>query len=59
MVAFKVICGLYDRLGISVKETEKLLPFAAIATVGDVMDLTDENRILVREGLRRLRESGK
>lgn len=54
MVAFKVICGLYDRLGISVKETEKLLPFAAIATVGDVMDLTDENRILVREGLRRL-----
>lgn len=26
----------------------------AFATVGDVMDLTDENRILVREGLKRI-----
>lgn len=54
MVAFKVICGLYEKLGIPAKETEELIPFAAIATVGDVMDLTDENRILVKDGLRRL-----
>lgn len=54
MVAFKVICGLYEKLGIPFKEAEELILFAAIATVGDVMDLVDENRILVKDGLRRL-----
>lgn len=54
MVAFKVICGLYEKMGIPEEEIRKLIPFAAIATVGDVMDLTDENRILVKEGLRML-----
>ena len=54
MVAFKVIWGLYEKLGIPFKEAEELIPFAAIATVGDVMDLVDENRILVKDGLRRL-----
>ncbi len=41
------------------KETllSELLAFAAFATVGDVMELTDENRILVRYGLRRIEES--
>lgn len=57
MVAFKVICGLYEKLGISAKETEALIPFAAIATVGDVMDLVDENRILVKDGLRRIQST--
>ena len=33
----------------------ELMMFAAFATVGDVMDLEDENRILVREGLKLLR----
>lgn len=32
----------------------RMLPFAAFATVGDVMDLTGENRILVKEGLKLL-----
>ena len=54
MVAFKVIWGLYESLGIPTDEMKKLIPFAAIATVGDVMDLTDENRIIVKEGLLRL-----
>ena len=55
-VAFKLICYMYDcaELPDREQEKEKLLEFAAIATVGDVMDLTDENRILVREGLKRL-----
>ncbi|MGN0433533.1 MAG: single-stranded-DNA-specific exonuclease RecJ [Bilifractor sp.] len=55
-VAFKLICYMYDQADIANREEEKekLLEFAAIATVGDVMDLTDENRILVREGLKRL-----
>ncbi len=34
-----------------------LLQFAAFATVGDVMDLTGENRIIVKEGIRQLRET--
>lgn len=54
MVAYKVICGLYERMGIPASETEELIEFAAIATVGDVMDLQDENRIMVKEGLKRI-----
>ena len=37
--------------------TIKLLPFAAFATVGDVMDLKGENRILVKTGLHLLEKS--
>ncbi len=33
---------------------QELLAFAAVATVGDVMQLVDENRILVRYGLRQI-----
>lgn len=58
MVAFKVICGLYDRLGIPESELGEFIEFAAIATVGDVMDLADENRILVKEGLKRIAVTG-
>ena len=36
---------------------EEMIPFAAVATVCDVMELLDENRILVREGLKHLRNS--
>lgn len=57
MVAFKVIWGLFERLEISFSEMEDLIPFAAIATVGDVMDLVDENRILVKDGLRRIQNT--
>ncbi|MEE3420617.1 MAG: single-stranded-DNA-specific exonuclease RecJ [Lachnospiraceae bacterium] len=35
----------------------KLLPYAAFATVGDVVDLTGENRVLVKEGIRMLRQT--
>ena len=36
---------------------EELLEFAALATVCDVMELKDENRILVKEGLKRLKNT--
>ena len=55
-VAWKVVCLLYREAGVSFKETEELLAFAAFATVGDVMDLDGENRILVKEGLKRIHE---
>ncbi len=57
MVAFKVVWGLFEKLCIPFSEIEELIPFAAIATVGDVMDLVDENRILVKEGLRRIQNT--
>ena len=53
-VAYKVICCLYEAYGIPKEETEEFLEFAGFATVGDVMDLIGENRILVKEGLKRL-----
>lgn len=53
-VAYKLICALYDACGIPPEEKESLLEYVAIATVADVMELREENRILVREGLRRL-----
>lgn len=53
-VAWKVVCELYRICGVPFSEAERLLPFAAFATVGDVMDLDGENRILVKEGLKRL-----
>ena len=53
-VAWKVILLLYERWGIAREEGLAFLEQVAFATVGDVMDLTDENRILVREGLARL-----
>lgn len=57
VVAFKLITALYDKFGISETELEDYLELAAIATVGDVMDLQGENRILVKEGLKRLAET--
>lgn len=56
-VAFKVIQVLYEKNGIPQEEACAFLENAAFATVGDVMDLTDENRILVAEGLKRIRQT--
>ena len=53
-VAWKVIQILYEKCGIAAEEAYGFLENVAFATVGDVMDLTDENRILVREGLKRV-----
>lgn len=69
---FKGLCGAavaYKLLEAFIKETgvkeesgwasvmDALLENVAVATVGDVMDLVDENRILVKEGLARLRHT--
>ena len=57
VVAFKYITALYERFDIQKKELEDYYELVAIATVGDVMDLQGENRILVKEGLRRLQNT--
>lgn len=54
VVAMKVMEALYEKMAPEVDLVDKMLPFAGIATIGDVMDLQDENRILVKEGLKRL-----
>ncbi|ERI90891.1 single-stranded-DNA-specific exonuclease RecJ [Clostridiales bacterium oral taxon 876 str. F0540] len=61
---FKYLCGagvvfkfseiLFDLMGIPKSEAYELLEYAAIATVCDVVDLTDENRIIVKYGLKLL-----
>ncbi|MCR4604778.1 MAG: single-stranded-DNA-specific exonuclease RecJ [Eubacterium sp.] len=52
-VAYKLICSLYDAYAPSEDATE-LLEYVAIATIADVMELKDENRILVKYGLKAL-----
>lgn len=54
VAAWKLIWALYERLGIDSDEIWDFLELAAIATVGDVMDLQGENRIIVKEGLKKL-----
>ena len=53
-VAWKVLQVLYEKKGFPKENTYDFLENVAFATVGDVMDLTDENRILVKEGLKRI-----
>lgn len=56
-VAYKFSVALYRAMGIPHEETLELLEIASIATVCDVVDLRDENRIIVREGLKMLTNS--
>ncbi len=53
-VAYKIICLLYERMGISDKALEEYREFMAIATVGDIVDLVDENRVVVKYGLKHI-----
>lgn len=52
MVAFKLVQVLFEESGVLAQEWLDMLEIAAIATVGDVMKLQGENRIVVKEGLR-------
>ena len=56
-VAYKLMEALYESMGQDSADLDDLLEEVAIATVGDVMDLTGENRIFVRQGLEMLRTS--
>ena len=56
-VAFKLIQVLYEELGFSEEEALIYLENAAFATVGDVMELQGENRILVKEGIKALHQT--
>jgi len=53
-VAYKLMEALWESMG---KDSADLIENVAIATIGDVMDLEDENRIFVKEGLQMLRRT--
>ena len=53
-VAFKLMQALYQRLEGDFEYLSSLLEYVAMGTVCDIVSLTDENRIFVIEGLKRL-----
>ncbi len=55
-VALKLIQALALRLNIAI-DYESILPIAAIGTVADVVSLTGENRIIVKNGLNLIKSS--
>lgn len=57
-VVFQLMRALYQDMGEDEAKLEDLLPFLAVATICDVVDLTGENRIFVKEGLSRIHETG-
>lgn len=57
VVVYKLLQLLYRRAEVPEAEWKELLQFAAVATVGDVMRLQDENRLIVKYGLRQLAET--
>lgn len=59
VVAYKLVSALAEKSGSRQlsEALDEFLEFAALATVCDVMELKDENRILVKEGLKRLKDT--
>lgn len=56
-VAYKLVEALIESCGKDSSDVDYLMENVAIATVGDVMDLVDENRIFVKQGLEMLRNT--
>lgn len=57
MVAYKVMYCLAEQMGLSGEFLRRMIPYAAMATVCDVMELRGENRTIVALGLKLLQES--
>lgn len=56
-VAYKLVETLFNVTGKDVEDVDYLMENVAIATVGDVMDLVDENRIFVKQGLEMIKRT--
>ena len=64
-VAYKLVCALYETYKLQTGNDNEdlknllddLLQFAGIATIADVVPLTGENRILAKEGIKRLKQT--
>lgn len=57
VVALKICEAIYEKVGIAKEKLENLYQFAAMATICDVVDLKDENRIIVKMGLEKINNS--
>lgn len=55
-VTWKVLYALYKELDKDLEYMNNLLIYVAIATIGDMMDLDGENRLIVKEGLKRINQ---
>ena len=56
-VAYKLVEALFNVMQRDPEDVDYLMENVAIATVGDVMDLTGENRIFVKQGLEMLKRT--
>lgn len=56
-VSYKLVEALYEVMQRDIDDIDYLMENVAIATVGDVMDLTGENRIFVKQGLEMLKRT--
>lgn len=56
-VAYKLVEALYNVMQRDPEDVDYLMENVAVATVGDVMDLTGENRIFVKQGLEMLKRT--
>ena len=55
--AYKLVEALMEAMGKDAEDADYLMENVAIATIGDVMDLVDENRIFVKQGLDMLKRT--
>lgn len=53
-ICFRFISTLFAYMGLNLKSMDELLIFAGISTFCDIVDLTDENRILSKNALDKL-----
>lgn len=56
-VAYKLICSIYESLNMDQIYSMEFIQFAGIATIGDVVELKDENRILAKKGIEYLKNT--
>lgn len=57
MISYKFLLAINARMGFSEDNISDLYPLVSIATICDVMDLEDENRIYVYHGLKEMKSS--
>jgi len=56
-ICYKFAIELYKIMHIPIDECQRFIEYAAIATICDIVDLIDENRIIVAEGLKLLNKT--
>ncbi len=56
-VAYKLVSYLYESLQLNQADMEEYRQLAAVATIGDIVELKDENRILVKHGLKTMKST--